>query len=179
MKFSGRFNSIFNRFQLHESLKTKSLAMYLDFEKLHNFKGRNLDHIVPAFIYIASKDINYSLDIHIFGKHLQHDIMKSVTFIQDTLLLHKPIQLPNYIFTDSDIESFILSFSKLIHIDRKISWQIIKSVHLVQFIMRKKEILAIALIVHFFNNLDLIKPLSTATGFNINAIKAALRDFHH
>jgi len=176
MKFSGRFNSIFNSFQLHDSLKTKSLAMYLDFEKYHNFKGRNLNHIVPAFIYIASKDIHYSLDVLIFGQHLQHDIMKSVTFIQDTLLLHKPVQPPNDIFTDSDIESFILSYSKFINVNRSISWQIIKSIHLVQFIMRKKEILAIALIVHFFNDTNLIKPLSSATGFNINAIKAALQD---
>ena len=176
MKFSSRFNSLFRSLQLHDSLKTKSLDMYLNFEKNHTFKGRNLDHIIPAFIYIVAKDINYSLDIHIFGKHLQHDIMKSVNFILDTLHILQPIIHPSSSFTDNDIESYILSFSKLVGINRKISWQIIKTIHLVEFIMRKKEILAIALIIHFFNDFNLLKPLSKATGFNSAAIKSAILD---
>lgn len=179
MKFNSRFNSIFTNLQLHDSLKSKSLALYLDFEKQHNFKGRNLDHVIPAFIYIAAKHLNYSLDVHIFGKHLQHDIMKSVNFISDSLHIHPHIVKPSSSFIDHDIESYIISFSSLINIDRTISWQIVKSIHLVQFIMRKKEVLAIALIVHFLNDLTLIKSLSTLTGFNTNAIKAALVDIQN
>ena len=180
MKFSSRFNSIFNNLQLHDSLKTSSLAMYLDFEKQHTFKGRNLDHIIPAFIYIAAKNINYSIDVFIFGQHLQHDIMKSVTFISDTLHLHQSVQKPSILpFSDKDIEAFILSYSKLVNINRKISWKIIKNIHLVEFIMRKKEVLAIALIVHFMNNKLLIKQLSSLTGFSINSIHLALQNINN
>ena len=63
MIFNKKFEQIFQATQLHDLIGTESKLLYLEFEKKYSFKGRNIDFVICAFIFIAAKKNNYAINM--------------------------------------------------------------------------------------------------------------------
>jgi len=176
MNFNKKFKHIFEACQLHESIAVESKHMYLDFEKNHSLKGRNMELMICAFIFMVCQKNNYAMNIKLFGEEYITDIMKCVKFIEESNNIVQVIEEPTEVFHDNQIESFIRKYSKIVDINRKMTQDIIKLIPKAEFIMRKKEIIAIALIVFYKNNKSIIKILSKECCVSELAIKSALRE---
>ena len=176
MNFKKRFEIIFQATQLHDSIGTDSKLLYLDFEKKYSFKGHNLDFIICAFIFIACKNKNYAMNIKLFGEEKITSIMNCVKFIEESMNIIHVIEAPPEIFHDAQIEAFIRKYSKIVDINRKITQDIIKLIPKAEFIMRKKEIVALALIAYYKKNKTIVKILAKECCVSELAIKSALRE---
>jgi len=177
LKFKNSFDLIFDKLGLHDCIKNYAQDLYVMFEKDHTFKGRNINLIICAFIYIAGKANNYAINAHIFGKEYEKDVMQNVKFIENTLKIKTEVKEPEKTFTDKDIEAFICKYITLIpEANKKMKFDIIKLIPLTEFVMRKKEVTAIALIIYYKKDKRLLKTLSQGSGISELAIKSALRD---
>jgi len=176
MNFNKKFKQIFNACQLHESIETEAKLLYLDFEKKESMKGRNMDFMVCAFIYIVCQKKNYAMNIKLFGEEFITDIMSCVKFIEESSNIVHVIEAPSDVFHDAQIEAFIRKYSIIIGINRRMIQEIVKLIPKAEFIMRKKEIIAIALIAYYKKNKPIIKTLSKEFCVSELAIKSALRE---
>ena len=179
MKFNTIFTRVFQESCLNEVIGIEAKYMYLEFEKVHNFKGRKMELCVCAFIFIAAKKKNYAMNVKIFGKELETDIMKCVKFIEEnTNNVVKKIEDPDTsrVFQDKDIEAFVRKYSRVADITRKMTQEVVNMIYKAEFIMRSKEIVAIALLVHYTKNNRLIKVLSREYCVSELAVKSALRE---
>ena len=174
--FNKRFRQIFDACQLHESIETESKFLYLDFEKKNSMKGRNMEIMICAFIYIVCQKQNYAMNIKLFGDDYTTEIMKCVRFIEERTQVIKIVEEPPKVFHDNQIEAFIRKYSRIVGINRKMTQDIVKMIPKAEFIMRKKEIIAIALIAYYKKNKSFVKTLSKEFCISELAIKAALRD---
>ena len=179
MNFNQKFERVFQATQLHESVGSDAKYLYIDFEKKHSFKGRNIEFVICAFIFIAAKMKNHAINVSLFGREYETDIMKCVKFIEekrkDVIVIKKPIECQK--FHDKDIESFIRKYCKLVDINKKMTQDIIKTIHKAEFIMRKKEIIAIALIVSYKKKCKYVmKKLAKESCVSELAIKSSLRE---
>jgi transcription initiation factor TFIIIB Brf1 subunit/transcription initiation factor TFIIB len=179
MNFNRRFERIFQATQLHESVSTDAKLMYLDFEKKQSLKGRNLDFMICAFIFIVCQKKDYAMNIKLFGEEFTTDIMKCVKFIEEKNKVVNIVKEKEKVFHDNAIESFIRKYSKIVNINRKMTQEIVKLIPKAEFVMRKKEIIAIALIIYFQKNNKLIKLLAKECCISDLAIKSALRDLNN
>ena len=176
MNFNKKFKCIFEACQLHDSIETEAKYMYLDFETKHSMKRRNMDIMICAFIFIACQKKNYAMNIKLFGEEHSTDIMKCVKFIEEISQTIKIVEEPSTVFHDDQIEAFIRKYSKIVGINRRMTQDIIKLIPKAEFIMRKKEIIAIALIAYYKKNNFVVKTLSKECCISELAIKSALRE---
>lgn len=174
--FKKRFDCIFQATQLHESISTEARLMYLDFESKYSLKGRNLDIVICAFIFMACQKKQYAMNIKIFGEEFITDIMKCVKFIEESTNVIKIVEAPSTVFHDDQIEAFIRKYAKFVNINRKFTQEIVKLIPKAEFIMRKKEIIAVALIAYYKKDKTIVKALSKECCISELAIKTALRE---
>lgn len=176
MNFNKKFKQIFDACQLHESIETEAKLLYLEFEKKHSMKGRSLDFMICAFIFISCQKKNYAMNMKLFGEEYTTDIMNCVKFIEENTKAVNVIEAPSDIFHDAHIEAFIRKYSRIVGINRRMTQEIVKLIPKAEFIMRKKEIIAIALIAYYKKNKTVVKTLSKEFCVSELAIKAAIRE---
>ena len=179
VKFNALFNRIFDGTCLNEVIGIEAKFMYLEFEKVRNLKGQKIELCVCAFIFLAAKKMNYAMNIKIFDKEFETDIMKCVKFIEEnTNKVINKIDDPSTsrVFQDKDIEAFVRKYSRVADITRKMTQEVVNMIYKAEFIMRSKEIIAIALLVYYTKNNRLIKVLSKEYCVSELAVKSALRE---
>lgn len=176
MNFNKKFKQIFDACQLHESIETEAKLLYLEFEKKESMKGRNIDFMICAFIFIVCQKKNYAMNIKLFGEEFTTDIMNCVKFIEESRKIINVIEAPTDVFHDPQVEAFIRKYSRIVGINRKMTQDIVRLIPKAEFIMRKKEIIAIALIAYYKKNKTMVKTLSKEFCVSELAIKSALRE---
>ena len=145
---------------------------------MHSMKGRNLDFIICALIYISGTKHNNALDIKIFGKEYEKDIRGYIKFIEELMNDKTIIKDPEKeVYKDVLLDSYVTKYSKSVYgLNRRLIADIRKLIPMTQFIMRKKEIVAVALIVYYKNDTSLIKKLSKEYCLSDISIRSAIRE---
>ena len=116
------------------------------------------------------------MNIKLFGEEYITDIMKCVKFIEESNNCVELIVEQKNAFHDNQIEAFIRKFSKILNFNRKMTQDIIKLIPKAEFIMRKKDVVAVALILFYKNEKVILKVLSKECCISELAIKSAIRE---
>lgn len=177
--FNKRFNAIAEHFpDFPDVILNEAKCMYLSLEKNTSLKGRNLDYIICAFIYLSAQRNNRALELNIFGKEYVNEILKSVQFVQEKLNITSMVLDPDSgVYQDKEIESYIFQFCNgFPELNRRIRCDILKLIPKTQYIMRKKSAIAAGLIVYHLSDMSLIKTLSSRHCLSDTTIRAVIKD---
>jgi transcription initiation factor TFIIB len=177
--FNKRFQLIAQSFSdMSESVLEGARTLYLSIEGKTSMKGRNLDYIICALIIISAKQHSRVIDTSVFDKEHETEIIKSIAFTEEALGVKQVICNPEEtVFADAEIESHIVQFcSHYPQIGRRARRDIIKLIPKTEFIMRKKNAVAAALIIHHLRDRSMIKDLSMRFSLSDTTIRSALKD---
>lgn len=173
MAFNKKFNRMFEYLEINESLREEARNKYLECERKMTFKGRNMEYVIGAFIYIAAKKTNFPIDVKTLGDEIE--VMKCVKFIEqggDQVNIEKPKE----VYEDKDIVAYIRKYGGCVGLNRKVVQDIIKLIPKAQYLMRKKEVIAASLIIYHLNDKCLLSKLVKTSGISPNAIKSTLQE---
>jgi transcription initiation factor TFIIIB Brf1 subunit/transcription initiation factor TFIIB len=181
--FNKKFHIIFDSLNLHESVGTNAKFMYNEIEKNNNLKGKNEEIVICALIYMSAINNKYAIDIPtLFVEEAEEEIRKMVKFIEEKIGIKEIFEEPveELRFFDEELRTYICKFCKFANISNEMTYDIIKMIPKTEYIMRKKKIVAIALIVYTKNNDKiLLKKLSKEYHVSDLAVKSAIRDIEN
>lgn len=179
VNFHKRFQEVSHSFQdLPESIFEDAKTLYLSIEGKTNMKGRNLDLIICALIFVSAKKNRMAINTCIFGREYEYEIIKNIQFVEDALHIKHDISNPEETtYYDKEIESYIVQYcTHFPEIKRRTRCDILKLIPKTECIMRKKNAIAAALIVYHLGDTSIIKALAQKFTLSDATIRAVLND---
>jgi transcription initiation factor TFIIIB Brf1 subunit/transcription initiation factor TFIIB len=182
LKFNKRFNECFHSLQLPEPVGECAKDLYLIYERKHSCKGRSMDCMVYAFIQLAAEKKSYGLNLEKYlGSCQARKVNRYAKMIQG--FTQTQTQTPCQVearFKDEEIESFVCQYATKIGMSRQEKYQVIKHITKAEFILRKKETIAIALLVKFKDgDKSILKILSAHTGIKEQSIELVMKELKY
>lgn len=172
-RFTAIADEIFSDFP--DALLDHAKSLYLLIEDHTSMKGRNLDLIICSLIYISAKSHNRAMNLNMLGRGNEKDLLKCVRFLEEALNVKHCVSNSEY--SDREIESYIMQYCETFHdMPRRTRCDIIKLIPKTEFIMRKKNSIAAALIIYHMKDNSLIKTLSTRFCLSDTTIRSVLRE---
>lgn len=171
--FHKKLQELLPPLQLPDCIEHDVMLFHDEFLKKYSMQGRSTENMIYAYIVIASKNRKSIINFVVNA-----DIMECIKFLNSTgILPQSPEENPMIDEnTDPQMEGHIKRFTYALNMKKEDISAIIKMIPMTKLVMRKKEIIAIGLIVIYTKKNKLVKELSKKYGLTESSIKAAMKD---